>query len=575
VEWFKKLSVGSKLIGGFLAVAAVGAVIGINGVQKSSQINDLAQLMYEREIAGMLHATEANINLVVAGRAMRSALLAVSEQERATQLQAAGESVSQAQSELERSAQYFVTDSGKALARDAGAALRDYAAGLDQVAALLKEEELANVRASTDKMRAVRTLADKADDLLGKLVERKRSDAKALNDETDAIYGRIRVLLISLTAGGALVGLAIGVALTRSLTRALGGEPAAVAQAANAIAAGDLSLPIDTSRAGAGSVVAAMHDMQRSLRSVVGTVREASDSIATGAGQISVGNADLSQRTEEQASNLEETAASMEELTSTVQSSADVSRQAAELARSASAAAHDGGRVVGQVVATMAEINTSSQRISDIIGVIDGIAFQTNILALNAAVEAARAGEQGRGFAVVASEVRSLAQRSAAAAKEIKGLIEDSVGRVEKGSQLVNDAGQVMDTLVAQVRSVADLIGDITTATQEQTAGISQINEAVTQLDTVTQQNAALVEEAAAAADSLNSQAQQLVQAVAVFRLGPDAQRPAPATGLAAPGASQRLAPALPRAAQKAVPGAGTTARQAASAGDGDAWTRY
>ncbi len=556
MEWFKKLPVGSKLIGGFLAVAAVGAVIGINGIQKSSQINDLAQLMYEREIAGMLHATEANINLVAAGRAMRSALLSVSEQERATHLQAASQSVSQAMGELDSSAQFFVSDGGKALARDAAAALRDYAAGLDQVAALLKEEELANVRASTDKMRAVRPLADKADDLLGKLVERKRGDAKALNEETDTIYSRIRVLLISLTVGGALVGLAIGVALTRSLTRALGGEPAAVALAANAIAAGDLSLPIDTSRAGAGSVVAAMHDMQRALRSVVGTVREASDSIATGAGQISMGNADLSQRTEEQASNLEETAASMEELTSTVQSSADVSRQAAELARSASAAAHDGGRVVGQVVSTMAEINTSSQRISDIIGVIDGIAFQTNILALNAAVEAARAGEQGRGFAVVASEVRSLAQRSAAAAKEIKGLIEDSVGRVEKGSQLVNDAGQVMDTLVAQVRSVADLIGDITTATQEQTAGISQINEAVTQLDTVTQQNAALVEEAAAAADSLNHQAQQLVQAVAVFRLGAEAQRPAPATGHAAPGAPQRRAPALPRVAQKAAPGA-------------------
>ncbi|WP_436140757.1 methyl-accepting chemotaxis protein [Acidovorax sp. LjRoot74] len=563
MEWFKKLPVGSKLIGGFLAVAAVGAVIGINGIQKSSQINDLAQLMYEREIAGMLHATEANINLVAAGRAMRSALLSVSEQERATHLQAASQSVSQAMGELDSSAQFFVSDGGKALAREAAAALRDYAAGLDQVAALLKEEELANVRASSDKMRAVRPLADKADDLLGKLVERKRGDAKALNEETDTIYSRIRVLLISLTAGGALVGLAIGVALTRSLTRALGGEPAAVALAANAIAAGDLSLPIDTSRAGVGSVVAAMHDMQSALRSVVGTVREASDSIATGAGQISVGNADLSQRTEEQASNLEETAASMEELTSTVQSSADVSRQAAELARSASAAAHDGGRVVGQVVSTMAEINTSSQRISDIIGVIDGIAFQTNILALNAAVEAARAGEQGRGFAVVASEVRSLAQRSAAAAKEIKGLIEDSVGRVEKGSQLVNDAGQVMDTLVAQVRSVADLIGDITTATQEQTAGISQINEAVTQLDTVTQQNAALVEEAAAAADSLNHQAQQLVQAVAVFRLGAEAQRPAPATGHAAPGAPQRRAPALPRVAQKAAPGADAS------------WTRF
>ena len=572
MEWFRKLTVGSKLIGGFLCVAAIGALVGINGITKSSQINDLAQLMYEREIAGMLHATEANINLIAAGRSMRSAVLSATEQERARHLQSVTRRLTLAQSELESSTQYFVSDAGKALARDAGTALRAYASGLEQVAVLLQGEELNSTRASIDKMQAVRPLADQADDLLGQLVERKRGDAKALNQETDAIYGHIRVLLITLTAGGVLVGLFVGIALTRSLTRSLGGEPADVAQAANAIAAGNLSLPIDTSRAGAGSVVAAMHGMQRSLREVVGTVRAASDSIATGASQIAVGNTDLSQRTEEQASNLEETAASMEELTSTVQSSADASRQAADLARTASAAAHHGGRVVGQVVATMGEINASSQRISDIIGVIDGIAFQTNILALNAAVEAARAGEQGRGFAVVAGEVRSLAQKSALAAKEIKDLIQDSVGRVEKGSQLVHDAGQVMNTLVTQVRSVADLIGEITAATQEQTAGIGQINEAVIQLDTVTQQNAALVEEAAAAADSLNHQAQQLVQAVAVFQLGDGVPRPAEAASRPVATAPQRTAPALPRAQRDAAQPAAGSGQVALAA---QAWKQF
>ena len=522
MEWFRNLRVASKLISGFLVVAGIGALIGFNGIQKSSQINDLAQLMYEREITGMLHATEANIHLIAAGRAMRSAVLSSTEQERGGHLQSLARSFSQAHSELSNATEYFATDTGRALAHEAGTALRAYAAGLDQVVELLKKEDLSDSRASASRMFAVRPLADTADDLLGKLVERKRNDAKALNEETEDIYDSIRVLLISLTVGGVLTGLVIGVLLTRGLTRALGGEPADVARAASAIAAGDLATPIEASRAQPGSLVAAMCDMQVSLRAVVGSVRAASDSIATGAGQIAVGNADLSQRTEEQASNLQQTAASMEELTSTVQSSADTARQAADLARTASGAAQKGGEVVAQVVATMGDINASSLRISDLIGVIDVIAFQTNILALNAAVEAARAGEQGRGFAVVAGEVRNLAQKSAQAAKEIKVLIQDSVGTVENGSRLVSDAGQAMGTIVAQVRRVADLIGEITAATQEQTVGLGQINAAVTQLDTVTQQNAALVEESAAAADSLNSQAQQLVQAVAVFRLGED-----------------------------------------------------
>jgi len=266
-------------------------------------------------------------------------------------------------------------------------------------------------------------------------------------------------------------------------------------------------------------LLAALKSMNDSLLGVVGTVRDSSDSIATGTRQIATGNADLSQRTEEQASNLQQTAASMEQLTETVKQNADVAKQATQLAGSASEAAVRGGVAVGQVVDTMEEITASSKKISDIIGVIDGIAFQTNILALNAAVEAARAGEQGRGFAVVATEVRNLAQRSAGAAKEIKSLIGDSVLKVETGSRLVSDAGKTMDDIVAQVKRVSDLLGEMGASAHEQTIGIDQVNGAVTQLDQVTQQNAALVEESAAAAASLNEQAKRLVEAVSAFKL--------------------------------------------------------
>ncbi len=293
---------------------------------------------------------------------------------------------------------------------------------------------------------------------------------------------------------------------------------------AETVSAGDLTSVIRaTSNDETGQLLRALASMNDSLVHVVGAVRASSDSISTGANEIATGNTDLSQRTEQQAANLEETAASMEELTSTVRSNSETAMQANQLAISASAVAQRGGEVVSEVVTTMEEIAQSSHKIVDIIGVIDGIAFQTNILALNAAVEAARAGEQGRGFAVVASEVRSLAQRSADAAKEIKALIHSSVEKVEAGSALVGSAGTTMNDITIQVRRVADLIGEISAASGEQTQGIAQVSDAVAQLDQVTQQNAALVEEAAAAADSLNQQASQLVAAVSVFRLAPGA----------------------------------------------------
>lgn len=380
-------------------------------------------------------------------------------------------------------------------------------------------------------------LTDKRDEAIGKMNSNCRpllaSLIKAANDylaygqsqaeeevqKAQYAYETNRNLLVSACLFAVVAAIWLAFAITRNLIRALGAEPAELSLAAQRVAQGDLGPVAQANGAPSGSVIASLGDMQASLAKVVAQVRNASDSIATGSSQIASGNADLSQRTEEQASNLQETAASMEQMNATVKNNADTARQANQLATSASAAAAKGGDVVGQVVATMQEIASSSKKIVDIIGVIDGIAFQTNILALNAAVESARAGEHGRGFAVVASEVRTLAQRSAEAAKEIKTLIGASVDRVEAGSKLVGEAGANMSDIVTQVKRVADLIGEISSATNEQTTGIGQVSNAVSQLDQVTQQNAALVEESAAAAESLKHQASMLAEVVSVFKL--------------------------------------------------------
>ena len=317
-----------------------------------------------------------------------------------------------------------------------------------------------------------------------------------------------------------LVSLGLAFALDRLVLRPIGGEPEDAARITERVAHGDLSQPIALRAHDSTSLMAQLQGMQNSLASVVANVRQGAESVATAGAQISQGNHDLSGRTESQASALEQTAASMEQLSSTVTQNADNARHANELARSASRVAVQGGEAVARVIDTMQDINDSSRKIADIIGVIDGIAFQTNILALNAAVEAARAGEQGRGFAVVASEVRSLAGRSADAAKEIKTLIGASVGRVEVGATQVTQAGQTMTEVVQAIQRVTDIMGEISAASAEQSAGVGQIGEAITQMDQVTQQNAALVEEMAAAASSLQNQAQDLVQTVAVFQLG-------------------------------------------------------
>jgi methyl-accepting chemotaxis protein len=366
-------------------------------------------------------------------------------------------------------------------------------------------------------------LFDDAQGVLDKLVELNVEGGDAAVEASHGGYTTARTWLIGVSAAALLVSLALALLISGHVLRVIGGEPTNVGAAVARIAGGDLSTPVTVQAADQTSILCGIGRMQVALLRVVGEVRAGAESVASASSQIAQGNVDLSARTEEQAANLEQTAASVEQMASAVRNNADTAGQANQLATAASEVAVQGGELVQQVVSTMADISNASKRIADIIGVIDSIAFQTNILALNAAVEAARAGEHGKGFAVVASEVRNLAQRSATAAREIKGLITDSVGQVDAGSTLVSNAGRTMSEIVAQVRRVSDLMGEITAATQEQSSGIAQINTAVAQLDQTTQQNAALVEESTAASESMKAHGERLLATVSAFRLAPQA----------------------------------------------------
>jgi methyl-accepting chemotaxis protein len=353
-------------------------------------------------------------------------------------------------------------------------------------------------------------------DQLGTLEDKQNNQTQV---DAEAQFGSARNFMLVLLALAVGMGVAAATWITRGLLKQLGAEPSYTSKIATSIAEGDLSIAIDTKSSDRGSLLSEMKQMRNSLVDIVSQVRRGTQTITTASREIAAGNTDLSSRTELQASSLEKTASAMEELTSTVKQNADNAREANQLAATASDVARKGGEVVSQVVGTMGEINSSASKIADIIGVIDGIAFQTNILALNAAVEAARAGEQGRGFAVVASEVRNLAQRSAAAAKEIKTLIGDSVEKIGRGSKLVGQAGVTMDEVVDSVKRVTNIMSEIANASAEQSAGIEQVNLSIIEMDGMTQQNAALVEQAAAAFQSLQDQASELQRVVSIFKL--------------------------------------------------------
>ncbi len=436
---------------------------------------------------------------------------------------------------------------------------------------------------------AASTAYDETTGALAKLMQLNIDSGKAASEQAEAVYKQVRRAVVGVLAASLALGLTLALLITRHLKGQLGGEPGAAVAVARAVAEGDLTTAIPVRQGDSTSLMAWLQTMQQALAQAVANVRQGSEHVATSSAQIASGNQDLSARTEQQASALQQTAATMDELGKTVQNNADNARQASQLAEGASTVAVRGGAVVGEVVETMKGINDSSRKIADIIGVIDGIAFQTNILALNAAVEAARAGEQGRGFAVVASEVRSLAQRSAEAAKQIKSLISASVERVEHGSALVDRAGQTMQEVVASIRRVSDIVGEISAASGEQNDGVAQVGQAITQMDRSTQQNAALVEQSAAAAESLKQQAQQLVQAVAVFKLAhgetlrpAQTQAPAPApvpapAPRAAPTAAKRMAPkpaAKPAAAKAAAPKPAAAATPVAAGSDDD-WQSF
>jgi methyl-accepting chemotaxis protein len=429
-------------------------------------------------------------------------------------------------------------------------ALRDGGQTLDQVKGMVEGKvrpALANYNESLQQ--------------LSQRQKRVFNEAKTQAEDTVAAS---KTLMIAVGSAALVLGALLSVTLTRSIT----GPLRQAVDVARTVAGGDLTLQVEV-RSGdeTGQLLAALKDMTENLNGIVARVRAGTETISTASGEIAAGNQDLSSRTEQQAGSLEETASSMEELTSTVQQNAENARQGNQLAASASEIAQRGGGVVTQVVETMGAINESARKIVDIISVIDGIAFQTNILALNAAVEAARAGEQGRGFAVVASEVRSLAQRSAAAAKEIKTLIDDSVDKVDTGSRLVNEAGMTMADVVDSVKRVTDIMAEIASASQEQSDGIEQVNQAIGQMDQVTQQNAALVEEAAAAAASMQEQAGSLAEAVSIFKLDVRAMPQA-----AAPARARKPAPA-PAPAPARV--AAAPRRALAGSPAGDEWEAF
>jgi methyl-accepting chemotaxis protein len=514
---FSRLKMGTRLAIGFGLLGAIIATLVATAALRLASLGDVAQRINEDRLPTLLQAQESEISLLQSARHSRNLLIIDDKAALAKEFESLDDERAQRDRTL-AALRDKITDPeardkldeverrGKAYSESEKNYINIVRNGLlDQAKAYLLSEtrplQMDYIKSIDEFTRIERTITEA--------------------DATEAMRTvfTARTFLLGLGAIGLLLAGIVAFGVRRSLLQQLGGEPAEVARIAGRIAGGDLTAAIDADHGDAGSVMAAMARMQQALNQIVAQVRAGTEALSSASTQIAAGNRDLSARTETQASSLQQTAASMEQMTATVRQNTDSARIASDLAGGATTVASRGAQVVGGVVATMQEITQQSRKIEEIITVIDGIAFQTNILALNAAVEAARAGEQGRGFAVVASEVRGLAQRSAQAAREIKGLIRASVERVNAGGEQVAAAGETMNEIVEQVGKVNDLIRQISDATLEQYSGIGQVNQAVTSLDHMTQQNAALVEQGTAAAETLRDQARGLADAVAVFKL--------------------------------------------------------
>ena len=582
---FKHLSIKSRLIFviAFLAVELVaGAVIGIYNLGVAN--TELKQ-MYDHRLVGLSQVGQVTQLITTNQLAVAKAVNLEDSGQRNAALESVDANIAVISKILDSYRQLPMTAGEKALYEQFTEARKVFVEqGIRPAMAAIRAGDNAGAVAQLNGK--MTTLYLPVADLGARLVKEQQDAALKEYQASQSTFEIVRAVCLAGLVFGLIMAVFVGWVLVRAIVRPL--EQAVAI--AGAVAQGDLTQTIEvTSKDETGRLLQALKDMNDSLVKIVSQVRTGTDNIATASSQIAAGNLDLSSRTEQQAGSLEETASSMEELTSTVKQNADNARQANALATSASEVAGKGGAVVEQVVQTMGAINASSTRIVDIIAVIDGIAFQTNILALNAAVEAARAGEQGRGFAVVAGEVRSLAQRSAAAAKEIKLLIDDSVDKVHHGSELVERAGATMQEIVQSVNRVTDIMSEITAASQEQTAGIEQINGAVAQMDQVTTQNAALVEEASAAAASLQEEATALAQTVGAFKLNqagtsrvsaaaprvtttlPAVVAKAPVKAPAKPG--KAAAPAKPKA--QAAPAAAPKPKKAETADVGDGWEEF
>ncbi|MBQ4767256.1 methyl-accepting chemotaxis protein [Pectobacterium versatile] len=534
MNFLSKMKLGAMLGAGFASVIIIGLMVAILGRVHLANLGKDIESLSEKNLANLLLIQDTKSGFEVVARVVRNIGLSQDSARIQEEKHLFDQQIIRNNEALAKVYKQLADPEARALLEQLAQARPAYLKAVNKAIELslsgVPEEKVQAALVMVNEMPPAQASVFAALDGLTAL-QKKQTMETTTNAMNKARDDGNTLLLFA--AFAVFIGIFISILITRTIKNLLGGEVAYAAHIAQEVAQGNLAVSVNLRPGDNHSVLAAMNGMRKSLSGIVEQVRESSESIATGASQIAAGSTDLSQRTEEQAANLQQTAASMEEMSQTVRQNTETVRNATQLAQAASDTAAKGGEAVGNIVITMKEITDSSHKIGDIISVIDGIAFQTNILALNAAVEAARAGEQGRGFAVVAGEVRSLAQRSASAAKEIKELIGHSVEKVEAGSVMVNSAGATIEALVRQAHNVADLLNEIGVTTQEQESGVSQIHDAVNQLDQVTQQNAALVEQSASAADSLSDQAARLVELMKVF--------------IVEGGSSQRIAPPLKR----------------------------